>query len=128
MFNRTYIHHTDARGPSHISVEEKRAPTDESVRLLREMEDKAREQVVEAMRLTSASVEAVVHRHDDPMDLKTHFKIHYKLNGIPREVKLWTEDRAKIEEKLDAIWKRIAEDIAAVLVENFARTINRFDR
>ncbi len=126
MFNRTFIHHTDASGPSHVTVQHQHAPTDESVRLLREMEAKAREQVVEAMRITSASVEAVVHRYDDPMDMKTHFKIHYKLNGVQREVKLWTEDRAKIEEKLDDIWKRLAEDIAAVLVESMVRKVSSF--
>lgn len=117
-------------GPRSIDVNhtvtEKRAPTDESVRLLREMEGKARSEVVEAMRLTSASMEAVAHRYDSAMDLTTHFAIHYKLNGIKREVKLFVEDyKASIEEQLDAIWKAVAEDIARVLVGGVARQVIR---
>lgn len=115
-------------GPRHIDVThvEKRAPTDESVRLLREMEGKAREQVVEAMRLTSASVEAVAHRYDDQMSLKTHFLIHYKLNGAKREVRLSVEDyKSSVEEQLEAIWKAISEDIASVLVGGVARQVIR---
>lgn len=123
MFDRTYIHRSE--GPSHVTVEEKRAPTDDSVRLLREMEGKAREQVVEALRITSASVEAVVHRYDDPMDMKTHFKIHYKVNGQQRECTLWTDDRAEISEKLEAIWKKVAEDLAAFFVEGMARNVGK---
>ena len=110
----------------HKTVTEKRAPTDESVRLLREMEAKAKDQVIEAMRLTSSSVEAVAHRYDNPMDMRTHFLIHYKLNGQKREVRLHIEEyKSSIEEQLDAIWKAIAEDMAAVLVGDVARTVVR---
>lgn len=115
-------------GPRSIDVMhvEKRAPTDESVRLLREMEGKAREQVVEALRLTSASVEAVAWRYDDHLNIKTHFAIHYKLNGQKREVKLSVDDyKSSIDEQLDAIWKAVAEDMASMLVGSVARTVIR---
>ena len=123
MFDTTYI----KAGPSHVSVsvEEKRAPTDESVRLLREMESKAREQVVEALRIESCGVEAVVHRLDVPLDLRSKFAIHYKVNGVKRECYADADWQARPEEHLEAIWKKLASDLAAYLVGGIAKTVIR---
>lgn len=57
MFN-TYL---VSRQPSHhsVSVTEKRAPTDESVRLLKEMESAVREKVVESVRVERNGIKAV---------------------------------------------------------------------
>lgn len=49
MFNRTNVHApTTYGGPSHVHVEEKRAPTDDSMRLLEEMREKVQASVVAA--------------------------------------------------------------------------------
>lgn len=96
---------------------EQRAPTDESVRLLKEFEDKARGKVVESLRLTNNTVEAVIHRHDDPMNMQTHFCIFYKVNGQQREVRCHVEDyKSEIRDKLDAIWTAVAGDMARFLL------------
>lgn len=100
------VHHT-----------ERRAPTDESVRLLKEMEAAARAKVVEAMRIESNTVKAVVHRHMDNFDQRMIFKIHYAVNGHKREVTVGIEDtRATIESRLEVLWKALADDIAGYIM------------
>ena len=123
MFDRTYVQ----RGPSHVSVsvEEKRAPTDESVRLLREMEAKAMQNVVESLRLTSADVEAVAHRYDSHMDVRSFIKIHYKVNGTPRQCTVETEHLASIHQQIDKVWKALADDLAAYLMGNVLKSIGK---
>ena len=114
MFDRTYI----APGPSSVSVrvEEKRAPTDESVRLLREMEEKARASVVESMRLTSAGVEVVAQRYDDHSSLRTFIGIHYKVNGKQRSCKVEMDYKQPLHGQHETVWKALADDLAVFLV------------
>lgn len=121
MFDKTYIQ----RGPSSVSVsvEERRAPTDESVRLLREMEGKAREQVEQSLRIESCGVEAIVHRVDDPMDAKTRLAIHYKVNGHQRKCYAEADWRAEIQESMDAVWKALANDLAAYLMSGVVKQV-----
>jgi hypothetical protein len=57
------------RGPEHtsVSVTEKRAPTDESVRLLREMEQAVENRMLAAVRVNDTAFQCVVRIHDDHM-------------------------------------------------------------
>jgi hypothetical protein len=121
MFDRYYLR----ASPSSISVsvDEKRAPTDESVRLLREMEDAARTQVAQSLRIESCGVEAVVHRQDNPMDAKTMFAIHYKVNGVQRKCYAAVDWQADIRERLDTVWATLAKDLAAYLIGGIAKPI-----
>ena len=114
MFDRHFYVRTPDVQVHHT---EKRAPTDESVRLLREMEDAARKQVVESMRLDSNAMTAVIHRHRSDFDLRTYFSIHYSLNGTKREVKTILDDGVSIYGALDHLRKELADDIACVILE-----------
>lgn len=74
--------------PQNVTVTEKRAPTDESVRLLREMEAKAEAQVVAKLTLggpdnTFHATVLVRQEFGRPMDRVT---VHYTLNGKKRSV------------------------------------------
>jgi hypothetical protein len=121
MFDSYYLR----ASPPHISVNvrEERAPTDASVRLLREMEDKAKDQVEQSLRIQSCGVEAVVHRHDNQMDAKTVFAIHYKINGERRKCYAESEWRADARENLEAVWKALADDLAAYLIGGVAKQV-----
>lgn len=115
MFDRINL------GPRSMDVSvhqtEQRAPTDESVRLLKEFEDKARDKVVESLRLTNNTVEAVIHRFDDPMDQTTKFFIYYKINGEKREVRCSVDDyKSEVRDRLDAIWTAVAEDMTRFML------------
>jgi hypothetical protein len=121
VFDRTYV----TRGDSHISasITEKRAPTDESVKLLGEMERAAKDRVIQSLRIESCGVEAVIHRHDNPMDAKTHFIIVYKVNGNQRQCRVMVDWDSEIQDKLDTVWKALADDLAAYLMNGIAKTV-----
>lgn len=64
-------------GPSHVTVEEKRAPTDESIRLYSEMVDKAKKAVEKAIPVEGTEVNATIWQDysDGPLTLKAKMKI-----------------------------------------------------
>lgn len=65
----------------HVTIEEKRAPTDESVKLLREMEAKAEAEIVKAVQVSSQHFECVVHCALDEMSDQMRWRAIFKLNG-----------------------------------------------
>ena len=119
MFDRISVQ----RGPTHVSqhVTEQRAPTDESVRLLREMEEAARAKIVESLLLKSNGFEAVVHRSDRFDCLLTVFDVHYSLNGGKRHVRVEVESNTPTSGAVDLLWQRLSEDIAWAIL---GRTLN----
>lgn len=84
MFD-TY-HRTINRGPDHVSVSvtEKRAPTDQSVALLKEMEKAAEEKWKGGIRLEGCPFDAIVHHHRDYMTADYKFIVIYKLRSQRR--------------------------------------------
>jgi hypothetical protein len=108
MFDR----HTHILGPRSVDVTarviEQRAPTDESVRLLKEMEAAAREKVLSAVRLTgNDGFSAVVHKHEDMLTGDRIFRVMFEWQGD----RVVTEYRAQDGEPRE---KTIHELIAAV--------------
>jgi hypothetical protein len=63
------------------TVHEHRAPTDESVRLLREMEQKARDQIIQAIRLEDALIDCVIHAQEDFAGARMEYLVIAKVNG-----------------------------------------------
>jgi len=122
-------------GPKHVTatVTEKRAPTDESVRLLREMEAASEASVVAAGRLSHNSLSGSWYIFQDSMTLRARAKYVYKLNGedITGEVELDHRDLAQLGvhamlEKVcdavcDAVCRRLAESIT---LDAYATMIN----
>lgn len=115
MFDRKVIH----TGPSHVThthqthteVVEKRAPTDESVRLLREMEAAARESVVEVWlgKAGDNSLAAL----DITMDAASYERVvAFKLNGEMYRVRIDENDvRSSAQTVVDSMAKVIAAEI-----------------
>ena len=64
-----------------VNVVEKRAPTDESVKLLREMETKAREQVIESVAVADTQFAGVLHTYEDYISDKSHVRCVFSMNG-----------------------------------------------
>ena len=110
MFNHTHHHHTTVRQ----EVTEKRAPTDESVRLLREMESAAREQVQKSMSLPGNELKGVIHTRRDMLDRCLHVGVSFRLNNELHEVRVALNDYecqtkdSRIEKIIDAVSKDIA--------------------
>lgn len=117
MFDRNHLHLHDHGGPSHISVTktEKRAPTDESVRLLREMESAAKGQVLASVRVENTPVDGVLYVMEDFMSDQTIFACVFKVNGKRLEARHEARRGASREDVAigvrDAIAKVIANEL-----------------
>jgi hypothetical protein len=64
-----------------VDITEHRAPTDESVALLRDMEAKAREQVEQALHVGDTTFDCVVHRQINQHDQTIHLVALFSMNG-----------------------------------------------
>ena len=94
-------------------VYEHRAPTDASVKLLREMEQAAEAKVIEAVRVGNTSFECVVHREQDMMSDQVLFRAVFKLNGR-QETADYRCDRSMAYNVADA-WRNLRDEIAKVI-------------
>jgi hypothetical protein len=95
-------------------VHEHRAPTDESVKLLREMEAKAQEQVIEAMHVGDMTFECVVHTLKRWEDDTTTLKAVFSLNG--KKLTAEYTDHAWRTNKRDMVMK-LRDEMAKVIAE-----------
>lgn len=129
MFD-TIVHHKQPNYPQHVAVTEKRAPTDESVRLLAEMEAAARERVISTGRLDNnvANCEWLVM----PQGLGTDREliVRVKINGREerRSVTLGLDeaDAAQVAAKVHAA---VLDAVASVIsVDAFAAAFNHVRR
>lgn len=113
----TQTHHHTA------TITEKRAPTDESVKLLTEFEKAALDRLLKSVRLKDCQVDCVVHQWRDVLGLDDKYLIRYRVNGkdvkvehTPKDV--WaletTEARREIARQLvDALARSIAVEVLA---------------
>ena len=105
-----------------------RAPTDESVKLLREMEEKAEAEVIQAVRVGDTVFECVVQRRFDAMSDQTLWRAVFKLNGKTMTAESATNGREHPDEgSLLRAWGALRENMAKtiageVLTEAFIRT------
>lgn len=63
------------------TVTEKRAPTDESVRLLKEMEDEARKKITETTVVHNTEFTCKLHKYYDMLNGADKYAVIYTLNG-----------------------------------------------
>lgn len=93
----------------HVTITENRAPTDDSVKLLREMEAKAEAEVIKAVSVSNALFECVVHQHRDAMSDRMQWRAIFKLNG-----KQMTADAETDPRKSSAYMPDARENFAAL--------------
>ena len=121
--------------PQTVNVTEKRAPTDDSVRLLREMEEKATAQIVESYRIETNVLNGVVVIFlMDPADFDRKAWIRFNLNGKDysfKETFRWNEftpttkhDAIQMFVKAvrEAIYENIMPELAKALDKNVQET------
>jgi len=122
MFNKTnYV--TVKDGPTYVTKTEYRAPTDESVRLLKEMEEKAREKIIDSFSVKDTHFECKFFQEKDYLTLDTKFVVIYSMNGKKRTVNVRIEEGA-IENTYKKLLTAVANDIAhAMLADAFSRVM-----
>lgn len=119
MFDRTTIN--QSRGPSHVTVHEHRAPTDASVKLLAEMEEKAKEKVFGQIKLESNTFHCEVLRMRSPYSYCDTLGIVMQLNGKRIAMEITPDPDASNEDMLREIYKAVGERIAAHVAESIVK-------
>lgn len=106
MFDRTYVVRPPARPSStYVRVTEERAPVEESVKLLREMEAAAAARILDGIKLIGAHFECVVHTMLDGPSGDFVMAAVFSLGGRKMRVEVRDADwkpRAELVEKLIA--------------------------
>jgi hypothetical protein len=101
---------------------EYRAPTDKSVELLREMENKAREQIEDLIRLPDCDIGVSIY-HQYAIGVDQHnFKIIYKMNGkrydVSYDFDAWkSPQNDKLRDLIIGLRDALAHDIANRILE-----------
>ena len=124
MFNR-YLHHTTT---NNVRIDEHRAPTDESVRILRDMEDRAEKKVLAAVRVENTQVDMVIHAQKDNFTGDRLYACIYKING--KQMRSDYRDCGTVDRDSVAVGIRdvVAKDIASLLcAQAFQSALGKFD-
>lgn len=112
----TYIDNS-YRGPS--TIVEKRAPTDESVKLLKEMEEAARKKVEETIVVADTSFQCKIQKEFDGMSYQDMYHVSYSMNGLKQNVLIRVDRHENLTPAQVAvvIRDRVAVDIANVMLQ-----------
>jgi len=103
------------------TVHEHRAPTDQSVALLREMESKAKDNVIQAIPMEFNGLKCTIVSYRSPYNYTEEILIKYNINGIENicQVKIpWLSytDHPQLETILKEIHKQFSEDLARTIL------------
>ena len=114
MFNRIY--NDVASGPTNttVKVTEQRAPTDDSVRLLKEMEEAARKKITESTTVHNTEFTCKLHTMYDPVNAADKYAIIYTLNGKQSRIDVSVELYKELTSEQTAclIRDKVAVDIS----------------
>ncbi len=103
---------------SHQTVTEKRAPTDESVRLLGEMQKAAEDRLVCSISCQSTKFSFTAHVFDNHMEFEQRMRVRFSLgdSNYDLNVKLDRDTPHSREQYISAVHKLLSETIAAKIL------------
>lgn len=118
------------RGPSvqnvNVTVKEVRAPTDESIRLLNEMQEKARQNILDAFTIKNNGIEGKVVVDHNPMTRQIRAAALVKINGkklqptVHIDWSVTVDHRERLPELFRLLTEALAKEIAqTVLLDSF---------
>jgi methylphosphotriester-DNA--protein-cysteine methyltransferase len=125
MFDRAN-YTTIGSGPTYVTktVTEHRAPTDESVRLLKEMEEKAREKIIDSFSVKDTHFECKFFQEMDMTTQEMKYVVIYSMNGKRRTVDVRVERDAINLDTYKKLINAVAYDIAgAILSDAFSKAV-----
>lgn len=119
MFDKTVLAVGGGRTEHHhnhdVDVTVNRAPTDESVRLLKEMEAAAREKMYGRYETEGNALRARWFTERDDLNDKTRVRIQYQLNGKMSNLDLSEPREITPEQLRDAVLAAVSQHMATVL-------------
>lgn len=120
MFDTINLRQGDAHHSHKHEVHEHRAPTDESVKLLRDMESAAKAAITSSTRVEDCALDVVVHQTLDMMNDEIMFVIVYRLAGTKYTVE--HRHRNRLASKEDAK-QRLIDGLRTALAQHIAGAI-----
>lgn len=105
------------------NIRERKAPTDESVRLLKELEKEAKDKVLSAEKLDNNLIHAKVWMMENHLSYKEEFKILMNLNGKQFTYDISLDSDLSKHVKLEKIYEVISKRIAVELMNSVAAVI-----
>lgn len=127
MFDTYVTERTTEYVTKNINITEKRAPTDESVKLLNEMQDKAVENLVKRFSTSNNTLQITGAVYDNPFKGEKELHCKFVLNGQEHtfrvEVPSW-ECKNKYE-MVEKLYKRVCEKLAVEIMLPFCEELNR---
>ena len=121
--NRYHYHNHNHNHTSHSYVTENRAPTDESVRLLKEMESEAKQKIVDSITVNNTEFECNIQSEIDGLNDRTTYCITYRMNGKKSRtyVSIPNWNRPTDVEVMIKVRDELAKDIAANMIDSVLR-------
>lgn len=109
---------------SHSYVTEKRAPTDESVRLLKEMETEAKQKIVDSITVSNTEFECNIQSIVEWENDETVYCISYRMNGKKKFLKVPIKNwqRPTDIEVMIKVRDELAKDIASNMIDQVLRS------
>lgn len=118
-----HFHNHNVRAETHVT--ERRAPTDESVRLLKEMEFEAKQKIVESITVNNTTFECSIQYSCDGLNDTDNYWVLYRLNGKQSKLEVVIpryKDLSDID-KIIYVRDELAKDIAANMIDSLLRDI-----
>ena len=121
--------YTIRSGPSHVTVTEKRAPTDDSVKLLREMEKAILDNVLGTVRVETNELKAVVvYALLQPMCMDKVLYVRFELNGKQYTSKYVVDDmefKFTPETAFKKAYEAVRDEIMQQLIHPMAEALSK---
>jgi hypothetical protein len=120
--NMFQFHNHNSRSEAYVT--EYRAPTDESVRLLKEMESEAKQKIVESITVNNTTFECSVQMNVDPINDRSVYWIVYQLNGKQSKLEVAIPNWMGLSDidKINHVRDGLAKDIASNMIGDLFRT------
>ena len=132
FFDKHY-HYTETAPayPQTVNVTEKRAPTDESVKILRDMEERARQHVLQTFHVENSVVDGIVVVFQlSPSDFSRYAYIRFSINGKEHHLRERLDDRLEFNEQqaVETFARAVRDSIFNLLLPKIAEEYEKSRR
>ena len=127
MFDTYVQRHTTEYVDRNVTVKEYRAPTDESVRLLNEMTEKALNNIVKIFSTSNNTLQAKVAVYKDHRLQVNEFMCKFTLNGKDHmlRVEINAYETPDMNSMVEKLYTKVCEKLAHELMQPFFQELKR---
>lgn len=125
FFNNNRIHREYVPYEKDVKITEIKAPTDDAIRLLNEMQEKARKNIINSVSINENTIKAVTiaYYYDHPWSFNIIIDFKFTLNGIEYKFSETIDHNAYRNGKLRTMSRQLAREIYELLIKRFSEAI-----